>query len=111
MSGGKYELILQAKLTAGLGPSHLELLNESPNHGLPVEAEKHFRVVVVSEKFGGLSRVERHRLVQNTLAEELRTHIHALSVQAFTPEEWSAKNGQTFDSPECLGGGKRHGMK
>lgn len=99
---------LHAKLTEKLAPTHLELLNESPNHGLSADAEKHFRVVAVSAAFAGLSRIDRHRLVQDTVAEELRTHIHALSVQAFTPDEWK---GEAFASPECLGGGKRHGMK
>jgi stress-induced morphogen len=110
MAGGTYELILISKLTARLTPAHLEILNESPQHGLPVEAEKHFRVVAVSAAFEGLSRVERHRLVHDTVAEELRTHIHALSVQAFTLAEWTAREGKTLSSPECLGGGKRHGM-
>jgi BolA protein len=108
---GKIEAILKSKLENKLGPEHLEILNESPGHGLPLEAEKHFRVIAVSLEFTGKSRVERHRLVHDIVADELRTHIHALSVQAFTPEEWSAREGKTTDSPECLGGGKRHGMK
>ncbi len=106
----KYETILREKLTTGLAPAHLELLNESPAHGLPASAEKHFRVVAVSEKFSGLSRVERHRLVHGLLADELRTHVHALAVQAFTVPEWAARGGTTFNSPACLGGGKREGV-
>src|SRR4051812_36885163 len=105
---GPFESTLHEKLIARLSPSHLEIANESPQHGLPESAEKHFRVVAVSEAFSGLSRIDRHRLVQDTVAEELRTHIHALSVQAFTPDEWK---GKSFDSPECLGGGKKHGTK
>lgn len=106
----KYETLLREKLIAGLAPANLELLNESPAHGLPASAEKHFRVVAVSEKFVGLSRVERHRLVHLLLVEELRTHVHALSVQAFTSEEWKARGSATFASPACLGGGKREGV-
>lgn len=101
---------LREKLEHQLRPVHLELLNESPNHGLPLAAEKHFRIVAVAEIFSRLSRVERHRLVHDAVAEELSTHVHALSVQAFTPEEWAKKNGETFSSPECLGGGKREGI-
>jgi stress-induced morphogen len=103
----KIEAALREKLTAHLQPTELELVNESPMHGLKPEAEKHFRVVAVSEAFAGLSRIERHRLVHETVAVELQTHVHALSVQAYTPEEWAKKNGETFASPECLGGGKR----
>ena len=101
------EAVLRGKLEVRLVPAYLELVNESPNHGLPASAEKHFRVVAVSLAFTGLSRIDRHRLVQDTVAEELRTHVHALSVQAFTPEEWTARGGETFASPECLHGGKK----
>lgn len=106
----RIESSLRAKLELGLKPTHLELLNESPHHGLKAEAEKHFRVVAVSEIFAGASRLDRHRMVHDLVAEELRTHVHALSVQAYTPEEWARKNGETFQSPECLGGGKREGV-
>ena len=104
------ELVIREKLSSALAPSHLEIVNESPQHGLPAEAEKHFKVIAVSEAFAGGSRVERHRQVHTILAAELKSQIHALSVQAFTPQEWREKNGQTLDSPECLGGGKREGV-
>jgi stress-induced morphogen len=101
------ETQLRGKLEHAFAPIHLELRNESPDHGLPREAEKHFRAVIVSTRFAGLERVERHRLVHTAVAEELRTHVHAFAVQALTPEEWAAKGGETLSSPPCLGGGKR----
>lgn len=104
---GPIERILREKLSSLLAPSVLEITNESPQHGLPLAAEKHFRVVAVSEFFAGLSRVERHRRVHQILAEELKTQVHALSVQAFTPSEWRARGEQTHSSPACLGGGKK----
>ncbi len=107
----KYEALIKSKLEAAFAPSHLEILNESPQHGLPPQAEKHFRVVVVSPHFLALSRVDRHRLVHEILAIELKSHIHALSVQAYTTAEWGSKAGKTTASPECLGGGKREGLK
>ena len=105
------ESTLRMKLEAKLQPTHLELQNESPQHGLPLEAEKHFRVVAVSALFAGLSRIERHRLVHATVAQELKQHVHALSVQAYTPQEWALKSGETFSSPPCLGGSKREGIE
>jgi BolA protein len=93
--------VIREKLSSMLSPSHMELVNESPAHGLPEEAEKHFRVVAVSEAFVDLSRVERHRQVHAILVDELRDHVHALSVQAFTPAEWRARGGDTHASPEC----------
>jgi BolA protein len=104
---GPLERILREKLVSLLAPSVLEITNESPQHGLPPEAERHFRVVAVSDLFEGLPRLERHRRVHTILAEELRDQVHALSVQAFTPAEWRARDGGTHASPACLGGGKK----
>lgn len=104
---GPMEKVIREKLNSILSPSVLEIHNESPMHGLPAEAEKHFKVVAVSETFRGQSRVERHRLINTVLAEELAGGVHALSLQTFTPEEWREREGKTHDSPECLGGGKR----
>lgn len=107
---GPVEKVIQEKLASILTPSHMDILNESPQHGLPASAEKHFRLVIVSEIFKGLGRIERHRHVHTVLAEELKTHVHAISVQAFTPEEWRARDGAVTESPACLGGGKKHGF-
>lgn len=104
---GPMEKVVREKLSSLLSPSHLEIINESPQHGLPPEAEKHFKVVAVSEFFEGMSRIERHRRVHEILASELKAQIHALSVQAYTPAEWKARGEQTHASPACLGGGKR----
>jgi BolA protein len=102
-----WEQILRQKIMAKISPAlHFEVINESPNHGLQPEAEKHFRVVLVSPIFEGVARLERHRLVQDAVQDELRTHVHALSVQAYTPAEWSKKGATAFASPDCLGGGK-----
>ena len=98
------------KLIERFKPLHLDVVNESPMHGLPESAEKHFRVVLVSSKMEGLARIDRHRQVNDVLQSEIKEHVHALSVQAFTPEEWDKKLGTTFSSPACLGGGKREGI-
>lgn len=98
------------KLVGKFKPLHLEVVNESPAHGLPESAEKHFRVILVSSAMEGMSRIDRHRAVNDTLAHELKTHVHALTIQAFTPEEWEKQQGKTFASPACLGGGKREGI-
>ncbi len=47
----------------------------------------HFRAEVVSERFGGLSRIERHKLVYEIFGDEVGGPIHALSIKASTPEE------------------------
>lgn len=75
-------------------------------HAVPPGAESHFRVVVVSDAFAGLSRVARHRRMNALAAEELASGLHALSLQAFTPEEWAAQ-APVHASPPCLGGSKQ----
>ena len=47
----------------------------------------HFRAVVVSDRFRGLSRIERHRLVYDVFGSEVGGPIHALSLKTSTPEE------------------------
>lgn len=47
----------------------------------------HFTVLIVSEAFAGLSLIKRHRLVYDAAAELLPSAIHALSIQAKTPDE------------------------
>jgi stress-induced morphogen len=95
------------KLRAAFDPQVLEVDNESHNHSVPRGSETHFKVVVVSRAFAGLSRVDRHRLVNATLANELATGLHALTITSRTPEEWStAKGSVVAESPPCLGGSK-----
>jgi BolA protein len=97
---------IEAKLIDGLSPGHLEVLNESHMHSVPANSETHFKVIVISETFAGKSRVARHQTVNGLLAEELAGPVHALSIQAHSPEEWIARGGAILDSPACLGGGK-----
>ena len=55
----------------------------------PKTGESHFSVAVVSTAFAGKSRLERHRMVNAALAEELKGSVHALAITALTPEERS----------------------
>ncbi|HEX6612021.1 MAG TPA: BolA family protein, partial [Hyphomicrobiaceae bacterium] len=49
--------------------------------------ESHFRVLVVSQAFAGKSRIERHRMINDTLAAELKGKVHALAIKAYAPGE------------------------
>ncbi|OYW98568.1 MAG: BolA family transcriptional regulator, partial [Bosea sp. 32-68-6] len=49
--------------------------------------ETHFRVEIVSVAFAGKSRLERHRLVNGALAQELAESVHALAIAARAPGE------------------------
>ena len=94
------------KLSLSLQPTHLDVENESRMHNVPAGSETHFKVLVVSEAFEGLGLVDRHRRVNAALAEELKTGLHALTIRALTPAQWSAQGAPDFQSPQCLGGSK-----
>jgi BolA protein len=85
------EARIRDKLNAALAPERLEIVNESAlhagHHGSPGTGESHFRVRIISARFAGLNRVERHRIVNQTLAEELAGGVHALAINALAPGE------------------------
>ena len=83
--------LIEARLTEALAPSRLVVRDESHLHAGPAGAreggETHYRVEVVSERFMGKTRVERHRLVNAALEPAFARGLHALAVQAKTPAE------------------------
>ncbi len=101
----RVENSIRSKLINAFRPLVLEVENESYKHAVPEGSESHFRVLVVSQEFVGRSLLERHRLVNTILEEELQKDIHALAIQAKTPEQWE-KNSTVQKSPPCLGGDK-----
>lgn len=82
---------IKAKLTTAFQPETLEIQDESSRHaghaGHRPGGETHFNVRIVAGAFAGKSRIERHRMVNATLAEELAGPVHALSVDAKAPGE------------------------
>ncbi len=78
------------KLTKSLAPVSLEVIDESHLHeghsGHRPGGESHFRVKIVSDAFIGKSPVDRHRMINEVLAEELAGPIHALAIRAGVPE-------------------------
>jgi acid stress-induced BolA-like protein IbaG/YrbA len=51
----------------------------------------HFAAVVVAPEFAGKRSIARHQLVYRALGERMGGDIHALSIDALTPEEWAAR--------------------
>jgi BolA protein len=86
--------IITEKLTGAFAPSSLCVVDESHQHeghaGHRPGGQTHFRVYIVSEAFRGKSRVERHRMINATLAGELQGGVHALAIHASAPGEESA---------------------
>lgn len=100
---------IERKVAAGCRPLHLEVVNESAMHNVPPGSETHFRLTVVSEQFENRNLVARHRLLNEILTEELQGPVHALSLQALTPDEWFDRGGRVPESPPCLGGSAAEG--
>jgi acid stress-induced BolA-like protein IbaG/YrbA len=67
-------------IAAGLECEHLEVAGDG----------EHFQALVVSRRFEGRNRVQRHQLVYQALGDRMREEIHALSMRTVTPEEWRA---------------------
>ena len=97
---------IEEKLANDFNPLHLEVINESSNHNVPEGSESHFNVVVVSPTFKGKNLLARHRLINATLADELKGIIHALAIHTYTEDEWKEESNGAPMSPPCLGGGK-----
>lgn len=106
---GSVQAAITARLTEAFSPTALRVNNESSMHAVPPGSESHFRVVIVSDEFAGKSPVARHRAVHGALAEVFAGGLHALAIEARTPDEWNALNGRTSESPPCLGGSKAAG--
>lgn len=96
---------IEEKLTT-LAPDHLEVVNESSNHNVPAGSESHFKVVLVSPRFDGLPLIQRHRMVNDLLADELRESVHALALHLYTAADWQKRFGKAPMSPPCRGGSK-----
>ena len=67
-------------IAAGLECEHLEVAGDG----------EHFQALIVSRRFEGRNRVQRHQLVYQALGERMREEIHALSMRTLTPQEWQA---------------------
>ena len=79
------------KLREAFSPESLDVSDESHLHeghsGHRPGGETHFRVYIVASAFEGKSRIERHRMINSTLAAELAGSVHALAIKAHAPGE------------------------
>ncbi len=81
---------IEDALKAALEPTALLVKDQSHLHAGHAGAEDgrgHFEVTIISSQFDGQSRIQRHRLVFEAVGELMTTDIHALSINAYTPDE------------------------
>jgi len=83
--------LITKKLTEAFAPQSREVLDESHQHeghaGHRPGGQTHYRVYIVSEAFTGKTRLERHRMINQLLANELSEGVHALAIHAAAPGE------------------------
>src|SRR6266540_1815484 len=81
--------LITERLTKAFAPQSLDVVDESDQHaghaGHRPGGQTHFRVNIVAEAFRGKSRLERHRMVNETLSGELAGGVHALALHASAP--------------------------
>lgn len=93
------QTIIEQKLNQAFSPEFLEVRNESHLHAghhheenghretYDGTGETHFRVIIITEKFTGLSRIARHRAINDLLTNELNNGVHALALEPSAPGE------------------------
>jgi BolA family transcriptional regulator, general stress-responsive regulator len=85
------EDVITKKLTEAFAPDSLKVVDESHLHaghmGHRPEGQTHYRVYIVSHAFKGKSRVDRHRMINSLLADELAGGVHALALHVQAPGE------------------------
>ncbi len=89
--------VIEERLRSQLAPAILEILDESPQHGSVKPS--HFRILIVSDAFEGLSALKRHQRVYEVLGDVLNV-IHAFSQQTYTVSEWKDSSVRVA-SPPC----------
>lgn len=80
---------VEAALRAALAPSRLEVVDDSHLHAGHAGAKegRHFSVRITCEAFRNLPRLGRHRLVYSALHGLIAQGIHALAIEARSPDE------------------------
>jgi BolA protein len=82
---------LTRKLTEAFTPQSLNVVDESHQHaghaGAQPGGQTHFRVYIVSDAFKGKTRIDRHRMINQVLSDDLAAGVHALAIHATAPGE------------------------
>lgn len=85
---------IERTLKESLTITHMNIVDDSQHHyGHPGAASGggHFKLTVVSPDFTGKSALARHRLIYAGLQSLIGAEIHAINIDAKTPEEWAQR--------------------
>ena len=81
---------IRDRINSALSPTQLNIVDDShlhKGHAGAASGAGHFTVQITSDAFQNKSLIERHRMVYKALNDMMPSEIHALSIQAKTPEE------------------------
>lgn len=87
---------IQDKLSV-ISPEVMKINDVSPLHKGHIEylgpkQVSHIHILIISNKFNGMTKVTRHRLINSLLKTEFQNGLHAVSIQAFTPSEYTIES-------------------
>ncbi len=81
-----------SKIKEALSAVYVDVIDESFKHVGHAGAAQggHFILKVVSDRFNGVSLIDRNRFIYRLLEEEMKGEIHAITIRAMTAEEWES---------------------
>lgn len=83
---------IQEKLEQEFAPHFIKLRDDSDKHaghsGWKEGEVTHLHIVIVSQKFEGLSQIKRHQYIYRVLGEEMKSNLHAVSIKSYSIEEY-----------------------
>ena len=74
---------IESYIKQGIACSHIQVEGDG----------QHFFATIVSPDFAGKRLIQRHQLVYAAMGDRMKAEVHALSIKAFTPEEFEQSHG------------------
>ncbi|MDX2320582.1 MAG: BolA family protein [Moritella sp.] len=82
---------IKQQLLTSFDIQYLDVVCDSHKHNVPPGTEIHFSVVIVAAEFDNKMLIARHRMVNTALEAQFAAGIHALSIHAYTSDQWAKK--------------------
>ena len=88
----KRKIKIETLILKNFKPEFFSVLDISEQHrghrNFKENVESHFEIIIVSEKFKNLNRIERHRMVNQSLKEEFLSDLHSVTIKTYTTQEY-----------------------
>ena len=92
---------LLERIQAEFQPHFATVENESHMHSSGRGADSHFKLVIVSDAFEGMRKVQRSPKLYQLFADDLKNGIHALALHLYTKSEWESL-GEAFQNHQIV---------